>query len=61
VQPDSVQFVPVAAGSAAYPIRIPYILQFAGLHLFEQVAVLDSAAPGGVALTNAAELVIGIR
>jgi hypothetical protein len=58
---DESVFVPVVAGTATRTFTVPNAAALAGLHVFEQAGVIDSAAPGGAALSNAGEIVLGIR
>lgn len=58
---DESVFLPVVAGTATRTLSVPNSTALAGLHVFEQAAVVDSAANGGAALSNAGEIVLGIR
>ena len=58
---DESVFMPVVAGTATRTLTVPNATALAGLHVFEQAAVIDAAAPGGAALSNAGEIVLGIR
>jgi hypothetical protein len=47
-----------ATGSATFPLPIPATPSLQGQHLFFQAAITDVAAPLGLSLTNAAEVII---
>jgi hypothetical protein len=58
---DSSRFVPAAAGVAEWSIQVPVALSLAGFTLYQQALVLDPAAAGGGAVSNAGTAVVGIR
>ncbi len=58
---DGSRFLPAAAGVAEWSIQVPVSLSLAGSALYQQALVLDPAAAGGGAVSNAGTALVGIH
>jgi hypothetical protein len=61
VNPAAVQFSLIAGAIADWSIGIPLDPVLAGTQLFQQALVLDPVNPAGAVVSNAGEMVVGIR
>jgi len=58
---DSAAFSPAVGGVVSWTLALPASVGLMGLHLYQQALVLDTAAAGSATVSNAIDMLVGMR